>query len=1043
MAYSRLLYTLNNKIPSRLFYPAALGLKIITLASLLVLPKLATAQQQERRVQEQQSQASTSADSALSSQGTQALENSLNNFDIPAQPLGDALLKFAEQADITVIAPGKILEDLRSSTVKGRMPATAALQALLAQTDLRYEVTENNNLRLHAPASTNAVRTRPRDDANKQDDSRLIEELLVTIGRRQESMQRFVGTVQAFDKESLKRLGINHDFQGIQTAIPGLQISLNEGFQEVFVRGIGTQDNSVSSDQPTAVHYNNAHVPQLRGLGPVMFDIEQVEVNHGPQGTLRGRNATAGTINILPKLPQMGSTGSEFLLETSSFSGRQVGLVGNVAVEESLAARVAYHFREHDNYYTNAANPGDSIQEVSGTGSEEEEAWRISLLWEPRENTSVNVVYDLSNTGGNGFPGNYAGQSFSQGIEINDLDNPWQQFFQTEGMVDNEVQSVVLTTLSEYDNLGVEFIASMREYEGLTVNPRRPFQHGFRNEIVQSIDDISVWQFDNFNTNWISDASDSSSAELRFFSPKEDESYYWTAGMFLSKEDATEFRWDVADVSALSQTNLGGPDLTKATSKSASAYFDGTIRLGENARLIGGLRYTYEKKTSARWDAAISFGPYLDTLDLNDNGDRSEIISPTNPLGQLVRLGTPGFSIVPAKDQPLLNPLTDFATPEDFLLSMISSYGERDNLRQVIAANPGSGTIQLAAPGGIANDDFKDNYFNWRLGYEYMLKSDHMVYGTLSTGSRAGGINDPIFLAGEAVQSTYDKEQIKALEVGSKNQFIWRSTPMIVNISAFYYEYKNQVFQIAQQGDGDTFGPGSSNVAANLRLVNVNVGKSEIYGLTLESDMILNYGFWLGWNMLYIDGKIKEGATSDGRQQPMLRDTNGDGERELVLPPVVDISGNPLINSSKFSVTVTLGQDFELPWGPGDWTLTGSYKSSFHSSPFNNRGYDFDGNEIALREMRLCCGLEFVDANGDGQNEIGDGRFFNDEVDSTLIWNLNIGTNFGQKDRYRFEVFGNNLTKEAYPQKQIINPFVNIAFLNTPRVFGLRFETAY
>lgn len=966
-------------------------------------------------------------------------------IDIPPSTLSEAILELSEQTDTTVIAPAKALEGKRSPGLRGNYTKEQAIRLLLQDTQLNYSFTANGNVRVDAPP-TNPLKLRRahHKTPSRSRSANPLEEVVVSSGRRAQPMQKYAGTVNALHYGELDRLAIGYDFQSIQAGIPGLQISLNEGFQEIFVRGIGTQDNSVSSDQPTAMHYNNAYVPKLRGLGPVMFDIDRVEVHQGPQGTLRGRNATAGAINILPNAPDPTNAFSELRLESGSYSlhSKQV-MVNFPILANTLALRFAYHSRNHADYYSNARRVNDAIEPPSGAGSEDENAWRASILWEPQEHLATYLVVDKASSGGSGFPGNYAGQTFSQGDRINDLENPWRQFFQTAGKVDTDILSAVLTQDVRISAVDAELIVSHREYESLTVNPRRPFQHGFVNHTVQTVDDISVWEFDNYNTNWISDASSADSVELRFASPQEEGALYWTAGIYVFDEASSEFRWDVSDASALEQLNLGGPDLTKASAFSRSIYADLTANIAPHWRGIAGLRFTHERKSSRRWDAHLVFEGLQDSLDLDADGDFTEIITTDNDLGPLVRLGTPGFAINPASEQALHDP-NSFTSAYQFLQSMVSEFGERDTLNRLLATQPEAGRITTIAPNGIAESHFDDTYFNWRLGFEHDFSSTHMLYGTASNGTRAGGINPPIYVAGELVRDTFDNEELYALELGSKSHFQWREHPAKINLSAFYYQYKNQIFQIGVLGDSDIPHTSGSNINADLRQANVNIGGSQAYGLSLDTELNIAKSWLMGWNLLLLHTEITEGHATDGRQRPRQIDTNNDGNLEYVAPPMVDLEGNALINSPQLSSNIHVGQQFAASSHlVMDWTLSMSYKSRFHSTPFENKGYNFEGTRIPLEDMTLCCDTQFADANGDGKTELGDGRFYNDEVDSSLIVNLNLGVTFGNQGQHRIEAYGRNLTKEAYPQKQIVNAAVNIVFLNTPRMFGLRFSTRF
>jgi iron complex outermembrane recepter protein len=859
----------------------------------------------------------------------------------------------------------------------------------------------------------------------------LLEEIVVTVERRSQSLQDFAGTAQAFTADDLKSLGVGADLQSLQAVVPGLQMSFNEGFTEIFIRGIGTQDNSSTSEQPTAVHYNGVYIPRSRGLGVTFFDLERVEVNQGPQGTLRGRNATAGSINIIPHRPETGSTGGKLSLSGGNYEDRTLETAVNVSLSDEAAVRVAYYSREHDEYFTNALR-GQTSQDVKGAGAEDEEALRASFLWAPGD-LSLHFVYDHTTQGGNGFPGQFMGQAQSNGFSPERLGHKARrQNFLTDGQVDNEGNSYILTANYDFGPVGAELIGSYRDYSNLTVNQRRPFQFGLPNPTIKSLADILTFDPDNFNTNYISDDAEATVLEARLYS-SEKGPLQWTAGAFYIKEQQQEFRWDTSD-KQLTQTNLGGPDYFDTDNKSYSFYADGSYEVTEKLRAKAGIRYTDDDKKRTGFEAQFFFGldanrdgvreGYPDVLDLDNDGNRTELVS-----ANLVRFSTPGFRIVRAGEQKLLDPSK--VTAEQFFRNLVEQFGGRDTLDDLLAAFPGSVSLTTTSNLGLFTQSVKDDYIDWRAGLEYDLTDDHLLYATISTGTRSGGINNPIVQGGQVVNPTFGREKLLAYELGAKNQFRLGHWPVKFNAALFFYDYDDQVLQVAATADGGGFMPGAVNVDANLTVQNVNAGRSELLGLSLDGSMAMDYGFQLGWNFLLLDAEYKEAFVSDGRQNS--RDTNGDGVPDRA-PPNVDISGNQLVNASKFTAIVNVGQKLDMPWGGADWRLTVSHRSKFYATPFNAKGFDINGQEIPLAQMPDCCF---------GRPAIGDGRFFNDKVGATTLLNAVIGTNFGPDERYRFEIYGNNLTRETYNQKQIINHFVNIGFLNTPRVYGARFSAEF
>ena len=136
-------------------------------------------------------------------------------------------------------------------------------------------------------------------DADEFDPSEFQDEVVVTVERREQGLQDYAGTAAAISGDELKALGIQ-DVNDIDGKIPGLSVANNQGNIEIYIRGVGSSNNTELGDPAAATHLNGVYVPRPSGFGAAFFDIQRVEVNIGPQGTLRGRNATAGSVNIIP-----------------------------------------------------------------------------------------------------------------------------------------------------------------------------------------------------------------------------------------------------------------------------------------------------------------------------------------------------------------------------------------------------------------------------------------------------------------------------------------------------------------------------------------------------------------------------------------------------------------------------------------------------------------------------------------------------------------------------------------------------------------------
>lgn len=180
-------------------------------------------------------------------------------------------------------------------------------------------------------------------------------EIVVTAQRRAESLQAVPIAVSAFGSDALEAQKISGG-PDLQTGVPNVTFSQGMRGDNITIRGIGTKVFTGSSDSGTGVHFNSAPMTDNRLFEMDLYDIERLEVLRGPQGTLYGRNATGGVINVIAARPIQEFEASA-RAEFSSFEGRKFrGMVNIPVVDDLLAVRVAASSFDRDGYVTNVLN---------------------------------------------------------------------------------------------------------------------------------------------------------------------------------------------------------------------------------------------------------------------------------------------------------------------------------------------------------------------------------------------------------------------------------------------------------------------------------------------------------------------------------------------------------------------------------------------------------------------------------------------------------------------------------------------------------------
>ncbi len=134
--------------------------------------------------------------------------------------------------------------------------------------------------------------------------SQNLPDVIVTAQKYEQTIQRVGLSIDAFTGDELDDAGI-HDLRTLGEIIPGLDIKSTEGDQNqiITIRGIGLRAATPNVSPSTGVHVDGVSMATPAFLSFPLFDIERVEVLKGPQGTLYGKNTTAGTINFINKKP--------------------------------------------------------------------------------------------------------------------------------------------------------------------------------------------------------------------------------------------------------------------------------------------------------------------------------------------------------------------------------------------------------------------------------------------------------------------------------------------------------------------------------------------------------------------------------------------------------------------------------------------------------------------------------------------------------------------------------------------------------------------
>src|SRR4051812_16685265 len=172
-------------------------------------------------------------------------------------------------------------------------------------------------------------------------------------------------------------------------------VNVQENYSGVqfTIRGVTNSNGSTLNDPAVAFMLDGIYIPrQTTGLYLGFYDIERVEVLRGPQGTLWGRNTTAGVVNVITNSPNLKSLDFWGLASVGNYGATNEQLVANVPINDRFAVRAAVSYDRRDSYLDKTSTDSFSMDPAKGNLST-----RLSALWKVSDDVTLNVKADYAN----------------------------------------------------------------------------------------------------------------------------------------------------------------------------------------------------------------------------------------------------------------------------------------------------------------------------------------------------------------------------------------------------------------------------------------------------------------------------------------------------------------------------------------------------------------------------------------------------------------------------------------------------------------------
>ena len=582
-----------------------------------------------------------------------------------------------------------------------------------------------------------------------------IEDIIVTAQRVEESAQRVPIAIAVVKPEEIVRQNITRS-EDLSRVVPALLATASGGPNTSFyLRGVGNTTVNSFSDPAIAFNYDGVYIGRPNATQGFFFDLQRVEVLKGPQGTLYGRNATGGAINVLPQRPVIGENSGQAQLSYGNYNAIQGQAALNVGLGSQAALRVAGAYSKHDGYLSDGTSDQDSL------------SLRAQLLVELTPNLTTRIGVDFSRQLGAGT-GSYVfgtaatsapGQPFvftaipTLGPTIGVHDPLTEAFVQTRFIAVAGRRGEAVNSFPRQDNNVWGFT---NETNWVTNAGTLTVQAAYRQSDINSLSTTS-----NFRGFDIDEQSEQGSLEVRFAGKIGDAVDYLIGG-FLFDED-------IDNRSVINQLTVLPIQNYKTGTTSKAAFGRLAFHPTSDVTLTVAGRYTDDRK-------------YINGL--------SNVFS--------LFCGPPA----PPQDQCPTVPLFPLLTTADAVRAFYTNLGIAFGPPGSRGANtPTINNVQLQLDTASSTKKF-----SYRVAADWEVGPSNLLYASVETGFHGGGFN-----FGRGIE-TFAPETITAFTIGSKNRFF--GNRLQVNVEAFYWKYKDQ--QISQFGTDFSTPPISVFFTSNI-----------------------------------------------------------------------------------------------------------------------------------------------------------------------------------------------------------------------------------
>jgi iron complex outermembrane receptor protein len=813
---------------------------------------------------------------------------------------------------------------------------------------------------------------------------RQLEEVVVTAERRANAEATTAISIEVLTDDFISENQIK-DIIDLQNAVPALQFFQNGSYVQANIRGVGNPSRGGPSEQVgVPVFFDGATQGEEMGIAGGFLDVAGVEVLRGPQATFVGQAAAGGAILINSARPNFEGLNGFIEAGAGTYGQRKVVGAVNLPVSDKLAARLAYMSENRDSYFTNVVgqqSPGAGEQWQPG--AQQDDNFRLSLLWEPNEKFSLWSKFEV-------------GELLTYGPPQQPNPNSYIGFWDDDG--DPNTPSIEVTTYAPHYQGPAPGTAPVNPATGGYLQGGTPGPGGVL------YDPLDPWELANLGPQRRDTKVNRVSVEGN-----------WTF------DNGITFRSLTSNIEMDRTQTEGGDSLVYQSyqgwqlgpgMRTWSQEFNLISPEGERLEWLVGL-YKNDRHTELHFNNPFAVGPSAPILNCGWQYDSSWTPCPTSFVPGLNRFMWSSLDDV--VHQAIFGQL-NFQVSDALELTVEARQNE-DNNRQVRATFTGatlapsatntvpcSGNVEgqiYYCPVGAPDIATSTQIFVWKgdlptykVGLNWEPSDGHFLYAFFARGYKAG--QSTAFTASPIVEEVVDD-----FEIG------WKGTltdGLYAEIGFFSMDYAGMQLSAFQTG------------AVQAQNATRNIGDSTIQGFEASLRAVVG-GFGINASVAYTDSELGEITTYDTRALAALGVPTGNG---AIAPGDLSKGCDP--------ATATIGSCFD--YSPYALTFTGA------ENPFSPKvtyfaalDYAFDLNNGGT----LTPSLSLNHADSTYTNTLqrpGDRYYRSDDRDV-----LNFSVTY-EKDDWDVQFFANNVTDELYIEGHSNNGAA--VLYGDPRVVGVR-----